>query len=416
VLLVLVGVAVAASAQSGTRDRYFVRDPFEKWQSEGPVAALNWQVKVQPAKLSVHQRLSVRLAVTVDRGEIEARRTHGELAILVEILDAQGRKWRIHETFDPTKIPADAKARSVEYVQEAFVVPGDYTVSVAVVDSRTSEHSFTRLALKVPPIRKDPLPGASADLPAVEFIRLLNEPDGWFQPYLRGRLKLPVATKAPVHVDLFVNLTPSQRAQGSVRGFRRNMSVLLPALKILAGVRLESGRLEVSLVDLVRRKTWEQKSARGLDWSRMREPFAEGNPGTIDAQLLASKREMLQFFWDELRGRAVPHTEDAGDARAGKRVLIVLSAPVFLDGQNKVEPATVAKDPDRRVFYIRYRALPPRALQIAPDGTPIPQAAAMPVDELEHVVKLLDAKVFAVSTPEEFRKALAAILGEIGRM
>ncbi len=419
VMLALLLLPILAPAQpgGGMRDRYFNRYPFEKWQSEGPAAGIHWSYKVLPATLSAHQRQSVRVEMQIDRGEIEARRVPkggtGELVIFAEFRDSQGRRWRSHELFDLTRIPDGAKAQAILMAQDVFVVPGEYEVSMAICDSRNLEHSFAKVPLRVPPVRKDPLPGAAADLPPVEFVRAIGTPDSWFQPYLRGRLKLPVASKSPVHVDLVMNMTPSQRAQGSLRIFRRNMSVLIPALRIFAGLRLENGSMDITLTDLVRRRTWEQNAVtRGLDWNRMREPFAETNPGIIDAQSLAQKREMLQFFWDKLLERAERPPEPGG-----KRAMIVLSAPVFLDGQNKVEPATAPKDPNRRVFYVRYRAPPPRMLvQIAPDGTTLPPAPSMPFDELERVVKLLDAKIYSVSTPEEFRKALAAIMSEIGRM
>ncbi len=400
----------------GVRDRYFNRFPFEKWQQEGPASGLHWSYRILPATLSAHQRQSVRMEIQIDKGEVEARREpaggNRELAILAEFQDSQGRKWRTHDIFDLTRIPAGAKGQTVMLAQDIFIRPGDYAVSFAICDSKSLDHSFAKVALKVPPVRKDPLPGSDADLPSVEFVRALATPDSWFQPYLRGRLKLPVPSKSPVHVDLVMNMTPSQRAQGSLRIFRRNMGVLVPALRILAGMRLENGSMDIGLLDLVRRRTWEQKAvSRGLDWNRMREPFADTNPGIIDAQSLAAKREMLQFFWDKLLEKA---DEPTGDA--AKRVVIVLSSPVFLDGQNKVEPAIGPKDPNRRVFYVRYRPPPPRIMQVAPDGSAIPAAPSMPVDELEHVVKMLDAKIYSVSTAPEFRKAVAAIIAEIGRM
>jgi hypothetical protein len=40
----------------------------------------------------------------------------------------------------------------------------------------------------------------------------------------------------------------------------------------------------------------------------------------------------------------------------------------------------------------------------------------MPSDDIERVIKAMDGRLFSVIGPEEFRKALAAILGEISRM
>ena len=40
----------------------------------------------------------------------------------------------------------------------------------------------------------------------------------------------------------------------------------------------------------------------------------------------------------------------------------------------------------------------------------------LPVDQLAPLLKPLDPRLFEVRTPEQFRKALAAILGEIAKM
>ena len=407
-LLAALAFAAAASAQSGMRDRYFARYPFEQWQSEGPAAALKWSARVQPARLSVHQRLALRVEIQIDRGELDARRSHGEIVVLVEVRDSQGRRWRTHEVFDLSRIPPDAKAQNLDYSQDAFVLPGDYRISMAVCDSQTREHSFSTVIQKVPPPKRDPLPRASADLPQLEFVRLHDIPDSWFQPYLRGRLKLPVDSAGPLHVDLVMNLTPSQRAQGSLRAFRRNMSVLVPSLRVLAGLGLPAGALDLSLLDLAARRSWDQKAVRTLDWNRLREPFASANPGIVDARQLAEKGGMLQFLWDQLLDRL------RGDTPS-KKALIVLSAPMFLEGQNRLEPSVLAKQPGRRVFYIRYRSVA-RTMIVAPDGSVQPSAPAMPPDEVERVMKLLDAKIYSVSSPEEFRRALASIITELGRM
>ena len=50
------------------------------------------------------------------------------------------------------------------------------------------------------------------------------------------------------------------------------------------------------------------------------------------------------------------------------------------------------------------------------EDKPMPAAMAMPSDDLERTLKLLDAKVFSVVSPAQFRKALAVILADIGKL
>jgi hypothetical protein len=409
-ILLSIAAVSAAHAQTGVRDRYFVRYPFDAWKAEKALPQIKWSDRIAQTGLSAHQRLTLKINVGFERHEIEKRRGRGELIVFLEIVDAQGRQWRIHQTIDLAHIPQDAKTHDVDYEQEIFILPGEYKISLAVCDSRTLEHSFVERTFRAAMLRDDPLPGAWRDLPAVEFVRLVNLPELWFQPYIRGRLRLPLATSRPVHVDLIMNLTPSERVSGSSRNFSRNMSVLVPALKMLSGIELHDGSLDVTLLDLAERRAWEQKNAHGLDWAKLREPFANTNPGVIDVQSLAARAEMRQFFWDEVMGRVSPKNEEEP-----LRVVIVLSAPVFLERQSGVEPAAVPKDSNRRVYYLRYRPLPPRP-PFEPFTQPRPLINSLPTDDFENALRPLDARVLSANTPREFRKAVANMLAEISRM
>ena len=400
-----------AHAQTGMRDRYFARYPFEAWKTEHAAPRIKWSEKILPTGLSVHQRLTVKVTVGFERREIEKRRGRGELILFLEMVDARHRAWRLHQTIDLAHIPPDAKTHDVAYEQEIFVLPGEYKIYLAVCDSRTLEHSLVERTLHATGLRDDPLPDAWLDLPAVEFVRPLALPEAWYQPSIRGHLHLPVATSRPVHIELIMNLTPSERYYGSIRSFPRNMSVLVPALKMLAGMEPRDGSLDVRLLDLTKRRAWEQKNAHGLDWTAMREPLANQNPGVIDVESLASRAEMRQFFWEQVMECVSPSSEPEP-----LRVVIVLSAPVFLEHQYRVEPAVVPRDPNRRVYYLRYRALPPRPVFDPFTQQPRPALTSLPSDDFENTLKAIDAHILAVNTPQAFRKAVANMLAEISRM
>jgi hypothetical protein len=403
---------VIASAQSVSRDGFFMRYGFDRWLADGEHTQMRWTTHIGTPHLTAHQRLSARIDIAVDSKEIQKRRGRGEIVTFVQIEDTSGHRWRTHSGYSLRAIPADAKVHAVLYSQEVYVLPGDYTFTLATCDSKTREYSLVRRTLHVSPLRGDPLPAAWGDLQPVEFVERDEAPDSWFQPYIRGRMRLPFETRRPVHLDLVMNMTPSERVSGSVRSFRRNMSVLVPALKLLSNLEPSKGSLDVSLLDLTRRKIWEQKNVRGLDWDRMRAPFADTNPGVIDAQSLAVKGEMTQFFWDQMLNRLRP---DAGSGAL--HVLIVLSAPAFLEHQFKVEPASFPKDPNRRVFYLRYRPIPPPHVAFDPfNQSPMPTAMSLPSDDLEHTLKSLDARVYSAVTPEEFRKALSNVMAEVAKM
>ena len=121
----------------------------------------------------------------------------------------------------------------------------------------------------------------------------------------------------------------------------------------------------------------------------------------------------------------------AGQTDDTTHVLIVLSAPVFFTQQEKPLAPDLPPDPRHRVFYISYS---PTAIVTMPGGAHADRAGpatsdAGPeneptlhrplyifTDDLERLLKPMGARVFHVSRPEEFRKALAAILDELERM
>jgi hypothetical protein len=404
-LLALPVLAALGKAQTGLRDRYFIRYPFDRWAVEGEKAQLRWTVRLRPAKLSVHQRLLSRIEIELDSKEVGARRSRGELVTLLQVEDSSGRRWRAHDVFDFTQLPQDAKPHSLTHFQDAFLVPGDYFISIAITDSKTGEYSFTRRPIHVPALRNDPLPAAWEGLPSIEFVRVLDIPDSWFQPNVHGRLHL---TAGNTRVDVLMNITAP-----SVRAFRHNMSVLVPALKILAGIDGAGGSVGLGLFDLNRRMFQEQPPARALDWPKLRPAFAQSQPGVIDAQSLAARRETVTYFRETI-GSRLRTAENAGSPRA----LIVLSAPAFLGPQLPAETAAQPNPPHTKVFYLRYRALPARSPipDPNPDAAARPLANALPADDLEHALKPFEPRVLTAETPETFRKALAAMLLAIQRM
>ena len=96
------------------------------------------------------------------------------------------------------------------------------------------------------------------------------------------------------------------------------------------------------------------------------------------------------------------------------KVMIVLSAPPSSNISSRSSRRRFPKDPNRRVFYLRYRPLPPPRMTFDPFGQgPVPVPAGLPADDIEHTLKSLDAKIYSSITPEEFRRALSNVISEI---
>jgi hypothetical protein len=421
-LLLLTVPAPAAPAAAGNLDPTFARLPFNEWLSQGKQSQIRWSVEVLPAELSTHQRLILRVAIRVDGREIEKRRGPGDITALLQFEDSEGRVWQNHNALKPADMHTSTQSREITFLQYAFVLPGDYTLSIALCDTATLEHSVTLRKVHIAPLKSDPLPESWAALPAVEFIPGINEPpDVWYLPAIGNRLRLPVKTRRPVHVQIVVNTTPTQRAAGSLTTLRNNMSVLIPALKVLSQIDLANGSIDAALLDLThRRVTFEQKNVDRLNWDGMRKFFIDTKPGVIDVRELAGQWKMRRFFWEEISRRLGGVQKQGNDG--ARNVVIVLSGPAFFDDQEPVEPLELPNDPDRRLFYIRYRTVPlrmqrPRMKQGARGPALAPSAVfPMGVDDLEHTVEPLNARLFDATSSEQFRRIVAAVIDQLSHM
>ena len=256
---------VAQTAQNGSADPFFSQIPFDQWLAQGDPSHLHWTVRLSDPRLSTHQRLVTEVSVQVDGAELARHRGKGQFLVLVQVTDEKGRVWQNHQKVDLEHMQEGMKTNTAVFSQLFFVLPGDYRVAIATFADATGEHSATQRKLHVSPLKNDPLPGAWRDLPAVEFLPLSMLPDGWYLPSIEGKLRLAVGTHEPVHVDLIVNLTPSEQLTGSRRVQNRNFGVLLPATKVLSQVDWGNATFSLALLDLSRRRViYEQESAGGL--------------------------------------------------------------------------------------------------------------------------------------------------------
>ena len=130
----------------------------------------------------------------------------------------------------------------------------------------------------------------------------------------------------------------------------------------------------------------------------------------IDVHSLENRGQNAQFFVTEV------------SRRIATGVLIVLSSPVAFDHGEDLHPIQLANGVNCRVFYIRYHSrqmrLPSAPLVPGPASgrRHMPStysAAGAELDSLEQTLKPLKPRLFDVYSPEQFRKALGALLDEI---
>lgn len=362
-LFVLFSVAAAGQgfAQGGSPDPVFATVPFDRWLAGGEQAQIRWTVGVSAGALFDHQRLRAEATIQVDGKELVKRRGEGQLLMLVQFNDSEGRAYQAHGTLDLQNVTEAAGAQYFVYTQDVLVLPGEYRISLALVDTATGEHSFARRMLRVAPLKNDPLPGAWRDLPPLEFLPAVDPPDKWFLPSLTGRLHLPLETRRPVRIELLVNLTPSEeQASASRRLQNPNLGVLISALKVISQVEVRNGSLDVAVLDLTRRRvSFEQNNVRDLDWPQLKASLKEADSNLIDVRSLENRKQNAEFFAAEVSRRieaaAGPLGQQSGEPL---RIFIVLSGPmVFAYGEHP-QPIHPANNPNCRVFHIRYHSLP----------------------------------------------------------
>jgi hypothetical protein len=421
----LIGIALAGPLRAetgGQPDSYFSSVPFDQWLTQNENAHFHWTAHTSTPQLSSHQRLAARLDVEVDGSELAKRRGKGEFVMLLQVTDENDRAFQTHNAIDLEHVEKAISSSNAVFSQYFFVLPGDYRISIGIFDSATQEHSVLKRKLHVAAPHGDPLPEAWRDLPAIEFIPASAPPDNWYQPQIDGKLRLAVEPKHPVHVDLVVNLTPSERFSSSNRVQSRNLGALIPAAKVISQVDWQNSTFGLAFLDLSRRRiAYRQDTAGGIDWTTARNSLGEINPGIIDVKSLENRKYSAEFFVNEIARRIRGPKEAV--ART-PRVVIILSSVVNFEPGQEMHPIEADGGADCRLFYVRYQPLPPiyfgrgGGRQRGPErgGLPPPGQSPYLIDELEPLLKPADPKLFDVNTPEQFRKALATILSEIEKM
>jgi hypothetical protein len=416
ILVALVGFGLEGPgrAETGLRDPEFSKLPFEQWLAEGERTGINWSAEILPAEISTHQRLMLRIVIRVDGRFLEKHRGASKFVTLVQYKDQNDRIWQHHTSLDLSKLAPGIQTHQLAIAQYAFVLPGDYSLAIAICDTATLEHNLIFRQAHAEPLKGDPLPEAWTGLPAVEFIPAITEPpDVWYLPGIEGGLNLSVATRRRVHIQLLVNTTPS--AADSLAAMWANMSAVIPALKVLSQIDIRNGSLDVAFLDLTQRRVvFEQKNAGSLVWAGVRDILLGARPGLVDVRDLEGQGKMQEFFRDEVGRRLAGRPQPGSDGES--QIVIILSGPAFLKDQEPLSLLDGPPDADRRLFYVRfvnYPAMTPGRKGRRGAATLVTQS--VPVDDLERALEPLHARLYDATSVEEFRRILADVLDRISQ-
>ncbi len=383
---------------------------FERWLKGGQGMKVDWSLTVDPPVLTELQRLRTSVVATVAGDTVAKWQSSGPMVLFLEVRDHQNGSYRTHL---PLTLPEGADpADGGKWKDYLCVVPGDYEIAAAIYDTATKEHSLRRMKLRVPELHHDPLPGAWSGLPTIENGR---------RACYDSQLSLPVKTKSPVRIDVIVN-TPVDPD-----------STIPARVRVISEVRILNGSMTATGIDLKNRQVNTQRVVRGLDERSVLGPVSTDSRYMVDAHSLDVDKESAQFFLSEIRDRlelAVLGTE---------HVVIILSDRRSVAKGAELERIQATHAAGTRVYYVRCNPVPtswlpdlwsgrgttvqiPGAGRIPalwPDGSvtmPQPPPVSNHVtDSLEPMLDPLHPHLFDVTTPIEFRRALAEIMGEISQ-
>lgn len=353
----------------------------------GDPRPIRWSLHVSPARLQESQRLETSVSAMVGEREFTIGPKPAHMMFSLEIRDADNRIYRSDRAH---YFQRRTDSSEVRLIQPVCIKPGEYQLTASLYDTGSKERTSKQTRLRVPGLRHDPLPGAWHDLPNVEFSRCDST-----------RLSLPLKAGRPVRIEVVMNESASRYGTGS----------LIPRLEVISNLAIPHGSMKVTLLDLERRRvSFTQEVVDRLDRRGVRAAWRENDPTIIDAQSLAYYKTDVQFFVSEIRSRL-----ESAEFPETERVLIVLSAPRTFPGGEDLQPIQAAPKPGSRVFYIRCR-WPVYAFQLPSigfTGHPRRMRSDPNEDSLARTLKPLNPRLFDVTTPAQFRTALAALMTEI---
>jgi hypothetical protein len=424
--------------------------PFDALIAGNDTAQIPWEISTVDLGLTAEQRLRAAIQIRISARELAPRVGAGKMIAMAQMTDAQGHAYRSHRTDDlaSLKLPPGTQYLSVEF--NAFVLPGDYRLAIAIYDTATKEYSVAHRELRVAAIKNDPLAAAWNGLPSVDFW-----PAHAPLETLRGKVRLPLQTTRRVRVEVLLNTTFTKGVKSSKTLYEHSLTILVPEFETLAQVSPANGELDAASLELTDQKVlFEQDDVTAFDWQRFADSLVTVNPGVISASSLQNQPREAQYFTSEVMRRISPEAAEPGNGGTkptqdedALRVLIVLSGPMSFPNHEALRQISMKGGCECRVYYIRSHtagssspvvllddqnqdtALPPSRGHSPPqlpelDGsgapTPAPPSDACPnndcnYDELENTLAPLHPRVFDVFSPMDFRKALASILDEVGR-
>jgi hypothetical protein len=395
-----------AHAESKIADPFFQTTPFSTWLGTAPKPQIPWRVKILPARLSLYQRIHFRVFVQISGGQVLRHVPGGGFALMIQVTDARGNSYQDHVLFEPQDLKRGVKKGNLEVTENMLLLPGEYRLALALFDRRTGQYSFQERNVTVAGVQHDPLPNLWSKMPSVQFFVpsesgfkvLVQEPS--------LRYDLSEQNHRPIRLELLFDLDAPLSSATSRSEDEQWVNRRLAEIAPLSQIRLQLGSIRIELIDSVQgRKVFEQEDVHELDWRSLQSSMAAIDPTKIDAATLAGRIDKNVFLFRELQHRFDAAKTELPDGAKP------LNAYVFVDDEYVLAPApmTFPSGTDCVIYYIHTQPF-----SSDPDRDEARRRRSKPTETLPPSVPELfgplHPRVLQVSSPEEFRAALAQIL------
>ncbi len=377
-----------------------------------------WKVNFSQPRLMFQQIYLVEVRARVDPSVLIRVNGTRVLHFVLKVQAPDGKWAKGGEYKEFTVQPDFDKDREIEYATAVYLGPGNYTLNLAVLDSKTGKSSLSRDAVRTPPITDDPFPELDASLVPVEFPKGFPERAvgndqvnyGELFPVSRDRNPIPIANPRPVVIDIVLDISKRPQPEpvwvdsyGRPHMQRRSVSRnpipsydlevgrLLQVGSTLARFAPQAGCVRVSAVDALRMKTMLDKAdVKTVDWPRFEEQIRRLDQDTVDVTVLTNKKGPAQFtrnFLDTLSADSPPC------GNGGRHYVIIVSHELpFPSKDGKLADA----DRERARFYYIYG-----------------QTGLGFGDDLGDLLKPVKPERLSFNSPRDFRKALAKIVSDL---
>jgi len=353
----------------------------------------HWKVTIGPPLLTFSQRLAIPASALIPLPHKDERRA--ELYFVIRVADEHGR-WFPGADYDRLDLSTvHEKNGSINWHTAVFVRPGKYTFVVLIYDVEAKQHFVWRKAITVE--REHVLPDLDQSLPVVEFA----DARGFHAPLGEH---LPIQNKKPLRVDVVLNLTGDLQmtvAPGRWREFRHYTveSALMGAVSAFTQLQPAVGCVRVSAVDIVHREVARDRAMAdpSTDWVKVRDTLTKNrDQSTVDVRTLEGRVKSRQFFHDFL-GRVIFDNSGCGpDLAATDRAVVVVSDSLMFPSGSLDEPVPTPPQGNARFFHVQIRL----------NGIAV-------FDQVGHMLHELHPRRFGIDSPQDLRKALAGIIGDL---